>query len=196
MKNIRVSYVGHWKSTKESLVRLYHNIIPTMAEKKINFEIDNTACMAMSSPDLFVNALKTKIIKIPKGLKLSYRGNQALSVGVWDERLSFLKSYNIGATWDSVTNKIRYDTCDEFRGRACSVSNKNRSVLCENNSKLHMMSCSDSKSKSQFPSSRRGPSPQAKKWTLVSDSGHWREFLDYRLADLNRGKAYLERMLP
>lgn len=194
MKNILLSYVGHWDSTQDSVEKLYRNIIPTMAEKKINFEIHNTACLAMSSPDLFVSALKNKVIEIPKGLRLSYRGHQALSVGMWHDGFPFLESYNIDATWDSTTNKIRYPSCNEYVGRDCNAGKrKGRSVLCELNSKIHAMTCSMPKSKPKF-SSFRGSSSHSKKWSLVSDPKRMNELMDYRASDFLIGQAYLHIM--
>lgn len=186
---IRLAFVGHWSSSQESAEKLLRNIIPTAKEKRIDFEIENTACSSMDQPELFRSLIHK--FDIPKNIKITYKGHQAVSVGLWNKPLPALDSYNIHATWDSHTNEVSYPNCKPYINKSCEIDAPTKAVLCSQNEALYFLSC-EKKTLFTGRSHSSGPAKSSSyRWTQVRDSERWKKIVEYRKKEFDKDLRYL-----
>lgn len=118
---VRLGFVGHWNSTRQTINFLEPLIEEGMFRRKMSFDIDNTACFAMDRPNDLKNFFDYKQ-QLPAEQFLRFRGNQVLSVGTWDDIPFAFGSSNFYAIYDSRTGQVTYPNCSEFRGEVCSAT--------------------------------------------------------------------------
>ena len=109
VKKLRVSYVGHWSSAEESVQFLAGTIVPLVRKNDVSVTIDNTACLATDNPFKILNYLKSQP---DVAGKIQFKGNQAISTGLWDKALS--GKNNFWATISGEKLEVTFPSCKEF----------------------------------------------------------------------------------
>lgn len=137
---IKLGYVGHWSSSSETKDFLNKSIVPLAEKRNLDFIIDNTACDGMSNAfevqDYLID-LKNKGFKN----KIEFKGNQVVSLGIWNNLLGNTFNLFAGASTDSV--KTKFPVCSSFLNQKCSrLFQENNSGLCVNEShELELLTC-------------------------------------------------------
>lgn len=114
VKKLRVGYVGHWSSARASVSFLRSSIVPAIQKHDISVSIDNTACLATDNPFVILNYMKT----IPEAAKIDFKGNQAISTGMWDKILE--GKNNFWANINGEKLEVTFPTCKSFEDKICS----------------------------------------------------------------------------
>ncbi len=116
-KKVKIGYVGHWASADQSTQFLQGTIVPLIQKYDVKIEIDNTACLATDNAYKIVNYLKTLN---GEAEKITFRGNQAVSTGIWDKGLSGKNNFWALIKGDSL--EVTFPACKEFENRGCMGS--------------------------------------------------------------------------
>lgn len=115
VKTVKLGYVGHWGSSRQTVEFLNEQVVPAIKEHKVSFNIDNTACLATNNPFVIKNYLSELDKEIASNI--FFRGNQVVSTGGWD---SFLpQKTNLWSTISGETQEVTFPSCQSFAGRAC-----------------------------------------------------------------------------
>lgn len=144
---LTVGYVGHWASSQQMVRYLETSILPTIDAHGISVTLDNTACRAMN--DLFLLQSYMTDISLPQGKELVVRGNQAISVGLWDIILG--KSHNFQATLRKYSQNrpdIVYPLCKTYEGKPCLKEYQgDETAICLEGKNRIVLSCAAAHSK-------------------------------------------------
>ncbi len=134
-RSLKVGFVGHWSSAAQSVDFLRRSIVPAMRNNDVSVEIDNTACLATDNPFIIANYLR---FLGPIGTRIKFRGNQAISTGLWDRTLP--GKHNFWATISGETLEVDFPTCAEFENRGCLgvVQREGRGICRDENSGEHV----------------------------------------------------------
>lgn len=116
---LKLGYVGHWSSSNQTNHFLKERIIPLSKKKNMNVNIDNSACSAMSDA-FIVQDLLTKAKEEGLQTKITFKGNQAISLGLWNWFIGF--TYNLPATASTEFQNAKFPKCEEFENKSCSES--------------------------------------------------------------------------
>jgi hypothetical protein len=112
---LKIAFVGHWNSSRETISYLESLVVPIFAEKNIDVIYDNTACSPMSSPADVQNYLME--LDLNDQQSLTVLGAQDISVGLWDPVL--IGRSNFYAKASTKIESPTYPTCKEFEGKMC-----------------------------------------------------------------------------
>ena len=112
-KSLNIGYVGHWSSAHASRNFLKYSIVPLIRAHDVTVNVDNTACLATNNPYIILNYLKT----LDVADKINFRGNQAISTGMWDGLLAGKNNF-----WANINGKnleVTFPLCSTFEGQGC-----------------------------------------------------------------------------
>lgn len=140
-KKMNIGYVGHWDSSRSLIKYLDLKIVPVMNLFNISASVDNTACKAME--DLIWVRDHLNSVSIPKNSVLHVKGNQVVSVGVWDAVLG--KSPNLGAVvrkYSANEADIQFPLCKHFENKPCvAFLQGQESGYCIEGDKTYPLTC-------------------------------------------------------
>ncbi len=138
-RSLKVGFVGHWSSASQSVDFLRSNITPLLRKYDVSIEIDNTACLATDNPYIIASYLRSL-----GGLseRIKFRGNQAISTGLWDRTLP--GKHNFWAVINGASLDVDFPSCEEFENRGCLglVQREGRGICRDDqNSKYVSLTC-------------------------------------------------------
>ncbi len=138
-RSLKVGYVGHWSSAGQSVDFLRSKITPLLTKYEVSIEIDNTACLATDNPYIIGHYLRGLG---PLGERVKFRGNQAISTGLWDRTLP--GKHNFWAVINGGNLEVEFPSCEEFENRGCLglVQREGRGICRDDrNNKYVTLSC-------------------------------------------------------
>lgn len=126
-KKLRLGYVGHWSSARASSAFLQNQIVPLVKKHDVAVSVDNTACLATDNPYFIQKYLRS----VPEVAgRIDFRGNQAISTGMWDKLFEGKNNFWARVSGDPVA--VTFPACREFEGKVCSRDfQKNGTGVCE-----------------------------------------------------------------
>lgn len=114
-KKVKLGYVGHWSTTGESIDYILDRILPLNKGRRISFFIHNTACYA--TKDTYILQDLMNLINIDPETSITFQGNQAASVGMWEKFIPFKE--NMYSIVGSNLSAPIFPPCEEFQGKRC-----------------------------------------------------------------------------
>lgn len=118
---VRMVYVGHWASTRQTIQYLERVYQEGVLERSMSFDIDNTGCMGTEDSVELERFFAT--LSIPQGQYIRFQGSQVTSISLWDNffgplsgRVNFVSHYDTREG-----GGIRYPSCSEYRGYHCAT---------------------------------------------------------------------------
>ncbi len=154
-RSLKVGFVGHWSSAAQSVDFLRRSVVPAMRNNDVSVEIDNTACLATDNPYIISNYLRSLG---PIGARIKFRGNQAISTGLWDRTLP--GKHNFWALISGDTLEVDFPKCSEFENRGClgMVQREGRGICHDEASGDHVtLRCQLHRSTFVVPASNDNP---------------------------------------
>lgn len=115
VRTIKLGYVGHWSSAKQTTNFLKSQVVPVIQEHNVSFDIDNTACLATNNPFVIKNYLAKLDNNISSNIQI--RGNQVVSTGGWDSILP--QKTNLWSSINGESLEVIFPLCKNFVGKAC-----------------------------------------------------------------------------
>lgn len=135
IKLIKVGYVGHWSNAYDTVEWLESSMLPLTKSHGVKFEVDNTACLPMSSPGYVQKFLDEQT---EKG-EFFVTGAQAVSTGLWDQAM-LAKRTNFPAT--ACKGAIDYPSCHSFEDKGCIAYQNDAVATCrDHRGKLQRLRC-------------------------------------------------------
>jgi hypothetical protein len=114
VKSVKLGYVGHWSSSRETNEFIEEKVLPSIKKYKVHFDIHNSACSAMDDPYRIRSFFK----KLgPEARYLHMYGYQAISTGGWDPILPGKNNF-----WSAVNGnslEVQFPSCKEFELKQC-----------------------------------------------------------------------------
>jgi hypothetical protein len=114
VKSVKLGYVGHWSSSRETNEFLQEKVLPSVKKFKVYFDIHNSACSSMEDP----YQVRTFLEKLgPLARYIHMYGYQAISTGGWDPVLPGKNNF-----WSAVngnTLEVRFPNCKEYEKKQC-----------------------------------------------------------------------------
>jgi hypothetical protein len=114
VKSVKLGYVGHWSSSRETNEFIEEKVLPSVKKYKVHFDIHNSACSAMSDP----YDIRSFFKKLGSDARYIHMyGYQAISTGGWDPVLPGKNNF-----WSSVNGnslEVQFPNCKEFEHKQC-----------------------------------------------------------------------------
>jgi hypothetical protein len=114
VKSVKLGYVGHWSSSRETTHFIEEKVLPSVKKYKVYFDIHNSACSSMENP-YKVRAFFQKLG--PDASYLHMYGYQAISTGGWDPILPGKNNF-----WSAVNGnslEVQFPNCKEYENKQC-----------------------------------------------------------------------------
>jgi hypothetical protein len=101
----------------------------------VSVDIDNSACLATNNPYHIRNYLRTLG---PLAARIKFRGNQAISTGLWDSALPGKHNFWAKISGDSL--EVDFPSCEEFENSGCLglVQREGRGICHDERSNQHV----------------------------------------------------------
>jgi hypothetical protein len=115
---LAIGYVGHWYNTRETLNYVENQLLPIAKTKGVQVLYDNTACNPMQDPEGVQDYLME--LNIPQTSLVQVKGNQNISIGMWDDVHVGKTSFYAYASTEWSTAK--FPPCNAFEGKVCSAA--------------------------------------------------------------------------
>ncbi len=114
VKSVKLGYVGHWSSSRETNEFIEEKVLPSVKKYKVYFDIHNSACSAMNDP----YDVRTFLKGLGKDARYIHMyGYQAISTGGWDPILPGKNNF-----WSAVNGnslEVQFPNCKEFEKKQC-----------------------------------------------------------------------------
>jgi hypothetical protein len=114
VKSVKLGYVGHWSSSRESNEFIREKVLPSVKKYKVYFDIHNSACSSMDNP----YQVKSFFKKLgPDARYIHMYGYQAISTGGWDPILPGKNNF-----WSAVNGnslEVKFPNCKEYEQKQC-----------------------------------------------------------------------------
>lgn len=139
---LRLGYVGHWDNANQTISVLRNDILPALADRRLNLDWRNSACGPMDDPEYVQNELP--YMRFERGTFVRIIGAQTISMGQWSGLLP--TSANVPATADSRRQQPSFPRCSDYQNEAClSRWQDGRRVTCvQPGGRLHLLECRNS----------------------------------------------------
>lgn len=126
VRTVKLGYVGHWGSSTEAAIFLKDKILPSIKKFDTYFSINNTACLSTENPYEILNFLKS-IGKYAS--HIDFKGNQAVSTGIWDSVMPGKNNFWANINGSSLT--VTFPHCKEYENKLCAkMFQKNEQGIC------------------------------------------------------------------
>jgi len=137
---LRLGYVGHWGSSRETVDFLARAIIPAVWGRNLSVDWHNSACGVMDDPTLVQTYLRNAA-NIDTRTYVSVTGAQTISIGLWAGLLPV--TANVPATVRSDRMNPSYAACEDYRDKTCvrEFQNSRRVVCREATGMYRRLSC-------------------------------------------------------
>lgn len=113
--HLRIGYVGHWSSARQTLLDLETRLIPAIQVAQSSLTIDNTACKSLDDPELVHNYIRS--LRLSESRLIQIRGNQTDSLGKWDE--IFGSRVNFTAEVSTTQPQVQFPSCKRYQNYPC-----------------------------------------------------------------------------
>jgi len=136
---VKLGYVGHWGNSNQLIDFIESSLAPTINFYNVEIDYDQTACTSMNKPGLIENFFEG--LNLSK--KLTIKGNQVTSTGIWDDYLPH--KTNFWAKIDSDNKEIEFPSCSQFENKTCfGKYQKNEFGRCLEDSSIIELFCKKS----------------------------------------------------
>ena len=187
---VNLSYVGHWSNSKDEVKFLKTYVVPAMKSSGCSVDVYNSACRAGNNPYVIDHFLKS-LSPVLGPNALTFRGNQAISTGVFDSFLPGKNNFSV-----KVDSKgVHFPSCEEFQGNGCKLSSREVGEVgvCENRKtgKDDFLICLEMKERRTDPGVGAGSKPgQGAGRGAFAGKTEWRSISDPQvMAELKRYSA-------
>ncbi len=137
-QTVRLGYVGHWSGSYESMDFIYSRLLPINQGRGISFDVRNTACLSVDDPFGLQSFLND--IEVITGTTITWRGNQAISTGMWAPITP--ERENIPAVASTDESLFSLPACNMFERSLCSGFQRNQEARCaSDDGSTRILSC-------------------------------------------------------
>ena len=114
VKSVKLGYVGHWSSSRETNSFIEEKVLPSVKKFGVYFDIHNSACSSMDNPYVVKSFFK----KLGSDARYIHMyGYQAISTGGWDPILPGKNNF-----WSAVNGnslEVQFPNCKEYEQKQC-----------------------------------------------------------------------------